>query len=738
MTLDPTLALVETRKVFAGEGTVAQAVFYGLSVLTIATFFTGIVLRVRKYGRGRPAREGRWMRPSHREDVPEVTTKPSFAKGFWTVATNRTISRDQPSVGMAHLLVFWGFLGLFAATTILSLDYDILGNVSPLLVGHTVSFFHGPFYLAYNAVFNLAGVIAILGTAHLMGRRASHKEPRLDYTRAFKPEEGYSRKRFMQGDWLFLWLLMALFVTGFLIQGLRIDEAHFPGFERWTWMGYLTGLGWNAVGVGPHLAAHVHPWLWWFHILMALAFVAYVPFSKANHMIASPANLVVNDPANTRRLPSPPSGHPGYTSLADFTPKELLGLDACTKCGRCHYVCPARTAGAPLSPRDLILDLRQWVNRQEHIPVVLDQEERPAATGPLAANGSTAVAGDVIAPLTLWSCTTCMACVEVCPVGIEHVPSIIQMRRKLVDEGTMDATLQSALQNIAQQGNSMGKSARMRARWTKDLDFTIPDARKEPVEYLWFVGDFASFDDRLQGLSRTLAGILHHAGISFGLLYEDERNSGNDVRRVGEEGLFEMLVEHNLAALAKADFQTIITTDPHTYNTLRNEYPSYGLDKPVRHYSEVLTDLVLSGRLPIKPLGGHVTYHDPCYLGRYNRVLDAPRALIEGLGCELVEMPRNRTGSFCCGAGGGRIWMDDSFLEERPSENRMKEAVALGVDTFVVACPKDFAMFSDAVKTTGNEGKMTVVDIVQLVDRALDRDRLPSLQAAQAAPEPTA
>jgi Fe-S oxidoreductase len=240
-----------------------------------------------------------------------------------------------------------------------------------------------------------------------------------------------------------------------------------------------------------------------------------------------------------------------------------LDFDACTKCGRCHSVCPARTAGAPLSPRDLILDLRQWADRQNHIPAVLDREERPDETGPLLPAG-VEIAGDVISERTLWSCTTCMACVEECPVGIEHVPTIVQLRRRLVDQGRMEPSLQNALQSIAQQGNSFGKSSRMRARWTKGLDFQVKDARKENVDLLWFVGDHASFDERMQVLSQALARILQRAGVDFGILYEDERNSGNDVRRVGEEGLFEMLVEHNIPSISKVNFAKLFTTDPHS------------------------------------------------------------------------------------------------------------------------------------------------------------------------------
>jgi len=264
---------------------------------------------------------------------------------------------------------------------------------------------------------------------------------------------------------------------------------------------------------------------------------------------------------------------------------------------------------------------------------------------------------------------------------------------------------------------------RMRAKWTKDLDFKPKDARKEPVEYLWFVGDYASFDERIQERTRKVATILHRAGVDFGLLYEEERNAGNDVRRVGEEGLYEMLAEDNIAALKSAKFQKIFTTDPHSFNTIKNEYPDFGGKFEIYHYTELLLELIRQGKIRItdKLKGIRVTYHDPCYLGRYNGITEQPRAIIRALGMELVEMPRNRSNSFCCGAGGGRIWMDDSGLKERPSENRIKEALALGdIRYFIIACPKDFAMYSDAVKTSGNEGKIEVKDIIELIEEAME------------------
>jgi Fe-S oxidoreductase len=294
------------------------------------------------------------------------------------------------------------------------------------------------------------------------------------------------------------------------------------------------------------------------------------------------------------------------------------------------------------------------------------------------------------------------------------------MRRHLVIEGQMDGMLQDALANLGRYGNSFGQSDRMRAKWTQPIQPKIKDARKEAVEYCWFVGDYASYSASLIDITQKTAIVFQKIGLDYGILYEGERNAGNDVRRVGEEGLFEMLAEKNIAVLNKSLFQTIITTDPHSYNTLKNEYAENG-SHPVLHYTELLDQLISSGKLQFaKKLGYKVTYHDPCYLGRYNGIFDAPRRIIAATGCELIEMPRNRTRSFCCGAGGGRIWMEEGSIKERPSESRIHEAVNLdGVNIFVVACPKDVTMYRDAVKTTGTEGRIMVKDLIELVDEAL-------------------
>jgi Fe-S oxidoreductase len=333
-----------------------------------------------------------------------------------------------------------------------------------------------------------------------------------------------------------------------------------------------------------------------------------------------------------------------------------------------------------------------------------------------------ALIGDVITEDELWACATCYACDQECPLFIEHIPAIVDMRRYLVIEGRVDSELQDALSNLGRYGNSLGQSPRARAKWTQSIQPKIKDARREEVDYLWFVGDYASYSPTLAETTQKTASVFQAAGVDFGILYESEQNAGNDVRRVGEDGLVEMLVEKNTAAFGRSQFNAIVTTDPHSYNTLKNEY-SMDLNGgcSILHHSELLDQLLDSGDLRTnRKLGYRVTYQDPCYLGRYNDVYDAPRRVIEATGCELVEMPRNRDRALCCGAGGGRIWMEESDMQERPSEARIREAAELdGVSMFVVACPKDLTMYQDAVKTTGNEDRIAIRDLADLVHEAL-------------------
>ena len=602
--------------------------------------------------------------------------------------------------GLPHALVFWGFLILLftiieaLGNTFISKDFAIpvIGHASAL--GFTEDLF---------TVIVLAGLVVFSVTRLLDSPQRRGRSSRFygSHTRA---------------AWITLTMIALVMITLLGYRAAQVNTGDFPygraAFASYWLAGVLQPLGTSA-------NAALETFFLLANVAVIMGFGVFVTYSKHLHIVMAPLNVAFSRrPRALGALGELPATAPAQTPQLDLlTWKQRLDTLTCTECGRCQSACPAWNSGQPLSPKLLIMGLRDGLMSAG---VQSARSGGPADGGPAASGDGTseAAAAAVISPEVLWSCTTCGACVEQCPVDIEHVDTIVHLRRQLVDAGQIEPALQQVLQGDAQQGNSFGKSGRMRARWTRELGFAVKDARKEPVRYLWFVGDFASFDERLQVLSRSLAHILRDAGADFGMLFDGEHDDGNDVRRIGEEGLFQMLAEHNMESFRSASFDEIFTTDPHSFNTLRNEYPAYGLDKPVMHYSQLLQRLLGDGSIPVEPLGLRVTYHDPCYLARHNRLTDPPRQVLQALGCELVEMPRHGLNTFCCGAGGGRIWMTEPAQTERPSENRIREAVALGVGHFVVACPKDFVMYTDAVKTTGSEERITVIDLVQLVDQA--------------------
>jgi len=674
--------------------------FYLLSVATLVVFFYGVYRNVRKYSQGR-------------RDPEEKFTLKGFSRAVLAIVTNRTVLQGDWYAGLAHFLVFWGFAGLFFATLLVLVDNDLLKPLAPQW-----RFLKGTFYLQFSWAADLAGILLLFGLVMLMLRRWLFRLPQSRYAPRGDVKNFPSPLALAREDWAFLLLLLLAGVGGFVVEALRILATQ-PAFERVSFAGWGLSQGLGGAGVSPELAQRAFAYVWVFHAGTALALVAYIPYSKAWHMVVAWYSLALKGDEAGRRLPEAIQGESGgYARLEDLTRGELAMLDACTRCGRCHAACPATSSGFPLSPRDLILALRSYAG---------EAFSRPLYKGTAAANPGNPplLAGEVVPQPWLWSCTTCLSCVDQCPVGIRHVPLIVQMRRFLVSQGQVDQRLQDALMHLTRYGNSFGQSDRARARWTQGLPFKIKDARKEPVEYLWFVGDYASYDPRVQAITRATARVFRQAGLDFGILYEGERNAGNDVRRAGEEGLFEMLMERNLRELAKAQFRWIVTTDPHTYHVLKNEY-RWGENgrgnAKVLHHTELLDSLLQMGKLPLRrTLGLTVTYHDPCYLGRCNGVFDPPRRLLKALGVKLVEMPRNRRNSFCCGAGGGRIWMEDvPGIQERPAESRVREAARLpGVSTLVVACPKDLIMFQDAVKTAGLEGRIVIRDAMELVEEAL-------------------
>ncbi len=643
-------------------------------------FLAAIILLVRFYQQGRlwwqvGISEKRW------DKIPQrILNVIKYA-----IAQTRILSQKYP--GVMHIGLAWGFFVFFLGTALATID------------SHFIKFLAGNPYLIYKFILDLFSLFFLIGAILAGYRRFIQKPDRLTLESRFT---------------ITLVLITVIVLAGLIIESLRLAVER-PEWALWSPVGWLLAQIWIASGISEQTLVNIHAGFWGFHLLLAAVAVATLPIGTLWHTLTGPLNTFFTQLERPTGQLKPVAqnikNEPIYvSSLNDLTWKQLLDTDACTECGRCQDACPAYAAGKPLSPKQFILSIREALHRDG--PVLIKNNGKD--------ENKKLLVGEVISPDILWSCTTCGACVRACPVLVEHIDAIVDMRRYLVIEGQMDGMLQDALANLGRYGNSFGQSDRMRARWTQALQQKIKDARKEAVEYCWFVGDYASYSTSLTEITQKTAAVFQSLGLDFGILYEGERNAGNDVRRVGEEGLFEMLAEKNLVVLNKSSFQTIITTDPHSYNTLKNEYIANG-KHPVLHYSELLDQLISSGRLKFtKKLGYKVTYHDPCYLGRYNGIFDAPRRIIAATGCELIEMPRNRANSFCCGAGGGRIWMEEGTVKERPSEARINEAVKLdGVQLFIVACPKDITMYRDAVKTTGKEDCIVVKDLIELVEEAL-------------------
>jgi len=692
-----------TRILFEGFQLQTIYLFYAFGYSAIAVFIYGCYVQIRKYRRGQP--DPSWGNFLIR-----------FGSMVVTMLTHRTIKRRDPAASSAHALIFFGFILLFIGTATITLEYDI---IEPLF---GVRFWKGTFYLWFSLVLDIAGLGFIVGLLYMMYRRKWMHLPKLDYARLDRDPEDpdYDRSAYRREDWAFLWTLIIISVTGFVLEATRLvwlsETASVWDVRMWSPVGAFLATIMKGIGFTPEAAGVFRTGLWWFHGMLALAFIALIPYTKVKHMFTAAASLMFRDEMAGRRLPMVPEDQveAGYKKIDDLTWKSLLHLDACTKCGRCQEACPASTVGAPLSPRDVILSLREFANK------ALSKKELPEEAE-LDIHGKDV--GQVFME-TLWSCRTCLACVEICPVAIEHVPIIVQMRRQLVEQGDMDPILQKTLGTIHKSGNSFGESKRKRAKWAKDLPFEIKDARKEPVDVLWFVGDYASFDPRNQVVTRSFAKLLNQAGINFGLLFEAEMNSGNDVRRVGEEGLYDFLATSNISTIQACDFKSIVTTDPHSFNTIRNEYPDFGGEFEIQHYTTLVKQLFEQGKLKLnKQNNQRVTFHDPCHLGRYNKGYDAPREVIKLLGYDLVEMDRNRDNSFCCGAGGGRIWIPDPVGIEKPSANRMREAGQIeGLEVFIVSCPKDLTMFEDALKTSGFEGQFVVRELIELINDCVEYD----------------
>ncbi len=682
--------------------TVEKILFIILALVSAGFTIHGIKTIVDSVRKGRPS--------------PELKNVPaSLINAGITVLFQRTIFRARRVLSTIHLGLFFGLI-TYAFVNLVDVLEGFIPGFELVYGGKRLAFpFLPPGVInAFNLIADLMSGALLVAITVFLVRRFIVKDKRLTYRENVllnpKVKAGGQNR-----DSLIVGVFVILHVTARLLgQSFRLSDGPDPFMPIASFLNSIFG----ASETGMHVA-------WWVSLGWVLYILPYITRSKHTHFTVGPINLGLAkqdprgqlDPAIPLNVLNGNHYEPGAKYLHDLPWKRLLDAYACVQCNRCQDVCPANFAGGgrPLSPSALEVNKRYLL--------------KEATFGSRPDRLLLPLTETVISPEAVWSCTTCYACVRVCPVGNEPMADIVDIRRRLILDGAeMDGGVQTALQSLATNGNWMSKGKRLRGRWAKDMEFPIKNATEEPVENLWFVGDTASFDERVVPNTKMVARVFQCAGLDFGILYQNESNAGNDVRRVGEEGLFEQLVEQNLQAFGKAQFQRIVTTDPHSFNTLKNEYPQFGGSFEVKHYTAVLVRLFEEGRLALKNTLPQykVTFHDPCYLGRYNGGFSAPRKLLEMLGVEFHEMPRNCENSFCCGAGGGQIWMGKVVPGERPAENRIKEALATfqrhpgdKKQLFIVTCPKDMIMYSDAVKTTGNEGKIEVRDLIQLVAEAV-------------------
>lgn len=450
--------------------------------------------------------------------------------------------------------------------------------------------------------------------------------------------------------------------------------------------------------------------LWFLHTVLILAFIAIVPYTKLLHIIAAPINIFTKSERNPGVMrPLVSEEYTGAVTLLDLTKRDLLASLACMRCGRCQDICPAANSGTSLNPMFLMQNIR----RLEKVLVGKKSSHEGGEGEEVQNPEDTLLIETVLDEEGVWACTTCRACMEMCPVYVEQMEIIGEMRRGLIESGETPPDIRDFLTNVQKQKNPWGEGKFKRDQWIKKSGLEIPLVKENPeFEWLWFVGCAHSFDNRNIEVSKKLAKLLNDIEINYAVLGREEGCCGNDVRRVGEEGLFQVLMEENMQTFEKYGVERILTTSPHCYNTFKNEYGGYD----VKFILEILYDAIKSGKLQLKhPINKRVTFHDPCYLGRYNGIYDLPRDILRAIpGIELVEMPRNRERSFCCGAGGGNL-VREYPGEDRPNNIRAREAASTGAEILAVACPFCMIMLEDGVKTEKLDDKIQVLDVIELV-----------------------
>lgn len=604
------------------------------------------------------------------------------------VLTHRRFLRD-PYPGIMHLIMFWGWVILLLASAVDAVTY------------YSGSHIVGAPYLWFSLISDIGGLLVLIGIIMAAYRRYMLKPERLNS---------------LLDDAIGMALIAAILITGFMVEGLRQAATEVNTHPDWAvWSPGGLSIAKAFVGMSQNSLLFWHRFLWWFHAALTMGFFMYAAlvFSKLQHMVVSPLNVffrflgAVGSPApmdieNTETF--------GAGAIKDFTWKQLLDLDACTNCGRCQDACPAWATGKPLSPRKVVQDLKV------HMLKAADNQAHPSDNAPT-------LVGEAPNEAEIWACTTCGACQETCPVYVEHIVKIIDLRRNLVmGQSKMPETAQLMLRNMQQRGHPWAgvQSMRLRGDWTNDQGLNILCEGNNANTLLW-VGCTGALVERNVEATLSMTRVLKAAGVNFGVLGDSEICCGDPARRAGYEFQFQIMAEQNIEIFKSHNIKEIITTCPHCYNTIKNEYPRYGGDFKVVHYTQLIADLIGQGQLKLtNELNSKLTYHDPCYLGRYNRVYVEPRRILKAIPkAKLEEMGRSRNTSFCCGGGGGHMWIEEQPGTTKINQMRIEDALKTGAETVVTACPYCLQMFEESIEHKQMKDSLKAKDLVELVEAAM-------------------
>ena len=616
---------------------------------------------------------------------------------YYGILQRRVFRKKFAYASIMHFLIGFGFFILLFATTI---DFFIARGWFVNYLPHLDT----PWFAFLN---DTGGMMALIGILMALFRRHINKPKSL-------PQDAFIGRGNLFGDTGILICVLILIIGGYLSEAARLAVNVPSSIAQYSWIGYrmsffISSETWNMLG----------PYLWWSHALLSFLVIALLPNTKIFHTITSTINIAFTDrdlrgkvkPMYISNLMEDPDMDVdevffGSTKLEDFTRKQLLDSVACTECGRCTNVCPAFSTDKPLSPMKIITDIRQ---------VLYDKY--------LNKKDVDGIVGKLITETELWSCTTCGACMEECPVLINHIPTFTDMRRYLVlSEGKPHAQAAETLEKTLNTGNPWGFSQSERTKWAKDLGIDLPlMSEKKEVDVLYWVGCAGSYDPRNQKVAKAMVKILETANVDYAVLGNEESCTGDSARRLGEEYLFETMALQNIKTFNKYKFNKIITPCPHCFHTIGNEYCDFDGNYKVQHHTQFIIELIKSGKMDVKKyLDNKITYHDACYLGRHNGEYEAPRNVIDSVlkDGSLIEMKRNKANSFCCGAGGGNMWYD---IEEgeRINSVRFQEAIDTGIDVVATACSFCTIMMDDALKVKGKEDSMQVLDIAEMVASAL-------------------